>query len=93
VALGTGILIGLGLLSALALVRWSPTFADRPARSAVAATLLFHVFFIGVFVVTGTYRTLPVLGVVSVAALGVGIAVHALPGQRENLTQRRRTRP
>ncbi|AXG07089.1 carotenoid biosynthesis protein [Haloplanus rubicundus] len=93
VALGAGILLGLGLLSALALVRWSPTFADRPARSAVAATLLFHLFFIGIFVVTGTHRTLPVLGVVSVAALGVGVGVHALPGRVENLTRRRRTRP
>jgi len=93
VALGAGLLVGLGLLSALALVRWSPTFADRPARSAVAATLLFHLFFVGVFVVTGTHRTLPVLGVVSVAALGVGVGVHALPGRVENLTRRRRTRP
>jgi uncharacterized membrane protein len=90
VALGAGILLGLGALSALALVRWPPTFADRPARSAVAATLLFHVFFIGLFVVTGTYRTLPVLGIVSVAALGVGVGVHALPGR---ITPRRRTRP
>jgi len=93
VALGAGILLVLGVLSALALVRWPPTFADRPARSAVAATLLFHVFFIGIFVVTGTYRTLPVLGVVSVAALGVGIGVHALPDWARTVTRRRRTRP
>lgn len=93
VALGAGILIGLGLLSLLALVRWSPTFADRPARSAVAATLLFHGFFIAIFVVTGTYRTLPVLGAVSVAALGVGLGVHALPGQVGGLTRQRRTQP
>jgi uncharacterized membrane protein len=89
VALGAGILLALGVLSLLALVRWPPTFAARPARSAVAATLLFHLFFIGVFVATGTHRTLPVLGVVSVAALGVGIGVHALPGR---ITRRRRTR-
>jgi uncharacterized membrane protein len=92
VALGAGVLLGLGLLAALALVRWSPTFADRPAWSAVAATLLFHGFFIGIFLLTGTYRTLPVLGVVSVAALGVGVAVHALPERVETLTRRRRTR-
>jgi uncharacterized membrane protein len=91
VALGAGILVGLGVLSALALVRWPPTFGDRPAVTAVAATLLFHVFFIGVFLVTGTYRTLPVLGVVSVAALGVGVGVHALPEKAS--TRRRRTRP
>jgi len=91
VALGTGILIGLGALSTLALVRWPPTFDDRPAVTAVAATLLFHVFFIGVFVATGTHRALPVLGVVSVAALGVGAGVHALPGTVA--TRRRRRRP
>lgn len=93
VALGAAILIGLGALSALALVGWSPTFADRPARTAVAATLLFHLFFLGVFLVTGTYRTLPVLGIVGVAALGVGIGVHALPVVTENATRRRRTQP
>lgn len=94
VALGTGILLGVGTLSALALVRWSPTFAGRPAWSVVAATLLFHVFFIGVFIATGTYRTLPVLGVVSVGALVVGVGVHALPGWLEKATtRRRRTRP
>lgn len=91
VALGAGILIVLGICSVLALVRWPPTFADRPARTAVAATLLFHLFFIAIFVVTGTYRTLPVLGVVSVAALGVGVGVHALPDWRKSVTRRRRT--
>lgn len=90
VALGTAILVGLGVCSALALARWPPAFDDRPARSAVAATLLFHVFFVGLFALTGTYRTLPVLGVVSVAALGVGVGVHALP---ERIMRRRRTRP
>jgi uncharacterized membrane protein len=88
VALGAGILIAAGALSALALGRWRPTVAGRPARTAVAATLLFHGFFLGVFVATGTYRTTPVLGVVSIAALGVGIGVHTLP----ELRRRRRTR-
>jgi uncharacterized membrane protein len=82
VALGAGVLVTLGVLSALALVRWRPTFDARPARTAVGATLLFHAFFLGVFLVTGTYRTTPVLGAVSVAGLGVGVGIHALPGAR-----------
>ncbi|MFB6255716.1 MAG: carotenoid biosynthesis protein [Haloplanus sp.] len=88
VVLGASILIGLGVLALLALARWQPTFADRPARTAVAATLLFHGFFIGVFVVIGIGGTLPVLGAVSVVALGVGVGIHALP----SLMRRRRTR-
>ncbi|MFB6108417.1 MAG: carotenoid biosynthesis protein [Haloplanus sp.] len=90
VALGTGILLCLGVLSALGLVRFRPSFAGLPARTAAGATLLFHVFFVGVLLWTGTYRTTPPLAVVSVAALGVGVAVHAVP-ERE-LTRRRRTR-
>jgi uncharacterized membrane protein len=80
VALGTGVLVGLGVLSALALVRFRPSFARRPGWTTEAATLSFHLFFLGVLVVTGTYLTAPPLAVVSVAALGVGVAVHRIPG-------------
>jgi uncharacterized membrane protein len=79
VALGAAVLIGVGVLSALALVRWRPSFDGRPARSAVGAALLFHAFFLGVFLVTGTHGTTPILGVIGVVAFGVGVGIHTLP--------------
>mgnify|MGYP000663298107 CR=1 FL=1 len=73
------VLVGGGVLALALLVRHRPAFHGRPAPHALAATLVFHVFFLGLLVVEGYYRPRPWLLAVAVGMLATGLAVHWLP--------------
>jgi uncharacterized membrane protein len=77
---GTAVLFLLGVAAAALVVLRRPATFGRPPRTALAATLVFHLFFLGVLFARGYHREVPALVVVGVGMLGVGLAVHALPG-------------
>ncbi|MFB6135641.1 MAG: carotenoid biosynthesis protein [Halobacteriaceae archaeon] len=80
-ARGAALLVALGA-GAAALVAWRrPREFGRPPRVALYATLVFHLFFVGVSLYGGYYRATPALAVVGLGLLGVGLAVHVLPGE------------
>jgi uncharacterized membrane protein len=83
-ALKLAVLLGLGAVALGLLLRWRPTLDGRIPREAFAATLVFHLFFLGVVLAGGYYRGRPTLVALSLAMLAVGLLVHRLPSLAKN---------
>jgi uncharacterized membrane protein len=81
VVVGTAVLLTLGVGAATLVAVDRPRLDVAPPRTALAVTLIYHLFFLAVLFVTGTHRQTPTLVVVSGAMLLFGVVVHVRPGR------------
>ena len=73
------VLVGAGAVAAaLCLVR-PPTLDGTAPTAAFGATLIFHLFFLGLVLVEGYYEAQPALIALSLSMLLIGVTVHRLP--------------
>lgn len=72
------LVLGGAVLVAAVVVR-SEFSPRRPDRLPTVVPFLYHGFFLALLVGFGMYRAQPLMAVVSLAMLGVGVAVHTLP--------------
>jgi len=78
-ALKLGVLVGAGAIAAAILVARPPSLDGTAPTAAFGATLVFHLFFLGLILIEGYYRAQPALVALSLSMLAIGVAVHRLP--------------
>ncbi|MFB6087085.1 MAG: carotenoid biosynthesis protein [Haloarculaceae archaeon] len=84
------VLVGVALAAGAVLAAHPPRLDGAAPRVALAATLVFHLFFLGVLLRGGFYRAQPWLLAVSLAMLAVGVGIHLAPSLADH---RRSLRP